>query len=487
MGEARQPLPEEQIPRLVQDADVRAHEMTGQDAFVHSCIDGVLNVDDIADITVLSREEAVASIERLVALGLVEWVTPKASSAPPETELSSDVELDEELHKHIHETYHRSTKLNHYELLGVEMDARRSDIREAYFAMSKTFHPDAYFGKNLGPYKSQMEVIFRRITDAYEAVGRSKKREAYDRYLRHSMAVASTEKQIERVEERAKAMARALTKAPVAERLAEPVQPGAGPREWKPSQAPAKTTRSEGPPSGAPSSADQERMRRKRELLERRLGTRGRRPPPSTQPSRSIPAPTTRVGAKTALRDLTRSLKQTAVLTGGIDRAQNHLEAARIAEAEGDLAAAATALRLALALDSSNTALQNQYERINTQLRVQLLDIHRQQARYEEDNNMWSAASISWAKVAEAAPEDPVAPRRAAKALLSAGGDLRKARDFALRSLEIEPNAVDTHVLLARIYIEAGMENSAAKELDEAAKLDPTHEMVNNLRKQLGG
>ena len=181
MGEARQPLPEEQIPRLVQDADVRAHEMTGQDAFVHSCIDGVLNVDDIADITVLSREEAVASIERLVALGLVEWVTPKASSAPPETELSSDVELDEELQKHIHETYHRSTKLNHYELLGVEMDARRSDIREAYFAMSKTFHPDAYFGKNLGPYKSQMEVIFRRITDAYEAVGRSKKREAYDR------------------------------------------------------------------------------------------------------------------------------------------------------------------------------------------------------------------------------------------------------------------------------------------------------------------
>mgnify|MGYP001549190190 FL=1 len=104
MGEARQPLPEEQIPRLVQDADVRAHEMTGQDAFVHSCIDGVLNVDDIADITVLSREEAVASIERLVALGLVEWVTPKASSAPPETELSSDVELDEELQKHIHET-----------------------------------------------------------------------------------------------------------------------------------------------------------------------------------------------------------------------------------------------------------------------------------------------------------------------------------------------------------------------------------------------
>jgi hypothetical protein len=31
------------------------------------------------------------------------------------------------------------------------------------------------------------------------------------------------------------------------------------------------------------------------------------------------------------------------------------------------------------------------------------------------------------------------------------------------------------------------MERSAAKELEEAAKLDPGHEMVKNLRKQLGG
>jgi hypothetical protein len=121
---------------------------------------------------------------------------------------------------------------------------------------------------------------------------------------------------------------------------------------------------------------------------------------------------------------------------------------------------------MALALDSSNSALKTQYERVNALLRVQLLDIHREQAKYEEENKMWSAASISWAKVAEAAPEDPVAPRLAAKALLSAGGDLRKARDFALRSLQIKADAIDTRVLLARIYIEAGMEHSAAKELD---------------------
>jgi tetratricopeptide (TPR) repeat protein len=174
-------------------------------------------------------------------------------------------------------------------------------------------------------------------------------------------------------------------------------------------------------------------------------------------------------------------------LTGGVDRAHNHVENARVAEAEGDLAAAATALRMAIALDSGNQALQQQYEQVNSRLRVELIDIHRGQAQYEEDNNMWSAASISWAKVADAAPGDPEAPRRAAKALMAAGGDLRKARDYAIRSLELKPDVLDTRLLLARIYIGAGMDNSAAKELDEAAKLDPKHEMVKNLRKQLVG
>jgi len=483
-------MPEEQIPQLVDGADVRAHEIAGQDAFVHSCIDGVLNVEDIADVTVLSSEEVRKSIERLIALELVEWITPKASSAPPDTDVVEDLEIGEELQRRVHETYHRADKLNHYQLLGVPMDADRAEIRKAYFALSKTFHPDAYFGKRLGTYKAQMEVVFRKVTDAYEAVGRPKKREAYDRYLRQSITVSSAEQKIDRVEERAQAMTKALTKTPVAERQAQLVNESASGGKWRPTEAPkeakpSNSAPSKPAPSVVPGTPEHERMLRKRELLERRLRGRGRRPPPG--PARSMPAPTSRVGKQTALRDLTRSLKQTAVLTGGVDRAQNHLEHARIAEAEGDLAAAATALRMAIALDAADQSVQEHYQRVNSQLRVQLLDIHREQAKYEEDNNMWAAASISWAKVADAAPNDPVAPRRAAKAILAAGGDLRKARDFAHRSLELKPDALDSRLLLARIYIDAGMDNSAAKELDEAAKLDPKHEMVKNLRKQLGG
>jgi len=475
-------MAEEKIPQQVEDVDVRAHDISAQEAFIHSCIDGVLNVDDIADLTVLAPAEVFASIERMVSLKVVEWVALNGSSAPPKTELVEDVDIDGAFQEQIIEAFDRADKLNHYELLGVEIDADRAEIRKAYFALSKTFHPDAYYGKRLGSFKAKMEVVFRKVTDAYEAVGRPKKREAYDRYLEQSIAVSAAEKQMDRVEERAQAMSRALTKAPVAERQAQPVAVTAAARDWQPSAAPPKAT-----PSVRPGTPEYDRMQRKRELLERRLGGRSQRSAQRGRPVRSMPAPTAKVGQKTALRDLTRSLKQTAVLTGGVDRAEHHIENARVAEADGDLAAAATALRMAIALDSSSAELQQQYQRVNSHLRVQLVDIHREQAKYEEENNLWAAASISWAKVAEAAPDDAIAPRRAAKALMAAGGDLRKARDFAHRSLELAPDSLETRLLLARIYIGAGMDASAGKELDEAAKLDPEHEMVKNLRKQLGG
>lgn len=475
----------EKIPKLVEGAEARAHEFGAKEGFVHSCIDGVLNVEDIADITVLAEDEVHAVVERLIGLNLVEWVEGKASSAPPTPEVDDTIDLAEAIQAQILEALHKADKLNHYERLGVEPDVDRAGIRKAYFALSKTFHPDAYYGKRLGDFKAKMEVVFRKITESYEALGRPEKRQAYDRYLQQRIAINAAEQQIDRVEQRAQAMTRALSKTPVIERQAASTPTAA---RWTPSNTPDVTqTRDSAPPAQSliPGSPEHQRMERRRELLERRLMGRAKREP--RRSGRSVPAPTMRVGKKTALRDLTRSLKHTAAITGGVDRAQHHIENARVAEVKGDLAAAATSLRMALALDSGSRELQEQYQRVNSKLRVELLDIHRQQARYEEENALWSAASISWAKVAEAAPDDPEAPRRAAKALLAAGGDLRKARDFALHSLDLNPDSVDTRVLLARIYLGAGMDNSARHELNEAAKLDPSHEIVKNLKKQLGG
>ena len=37
----------------------------------------------------------------------------------------------------------------------------------AYFELAAHFHPDKYFNKNLGTFKSKMEMLFTRVTEAH--------------------------------------------------------------------------------------------------------------------------------------------------------------------------------------------------------------------------------------------------------------------------------------------------------------------------------
>lgn len=81
---------------------------------------------------------------------------------------------------------HMIPDLTLYEQLGVEQQAERRAIRDAYFGMSKLFHPDAYFGQEMGAYRSMMETVFKQLTEAYEILSRKARRADYDRFLRAS-------------------------------------------------------------------------------------------------------------------------------------------------------------------------------------------------------------------------------------------------------------------------------------------------------------
>jgi curved DNA-binding protein CbpA len=469
----------ERSPQRVESIDIKQLEIDGLEGFVYSCIDGVLALEDLADLTGLDDEAVAQIVERLVALGAVRWPEERAQKESKGSAAQTDeqVVLDVEEQGYIRELYPRLGELTHYEVLGLQPDADKAAIRHSYFTLSKRFHPDSYFGKNLGTFKSQMEAIFTRLTDAYEVLGKKKKREAYDRYLSRNAAVSAVEHQMERGVERTEAMSGAPTEQPSIE--GSPAD--AAPRRRQ------RTTTAPGPREDREDMAA--RARRKRELLERRLRPRaGRTTQDSQAKARSSSmAPPQRVGHKAALRGLTASLKQSAAVTGGVDKVDHQLAFAREAEARGDLATAVTAVRMALAMAPDREGLKEEYRRLDAHLRVQLVDIHKEQANYEEENQMWAAASISWAKVADSCPEDPLPARRAAAALFRAGGDLRKARDYAQRSRDLDPKAVETLVLLGRIYVGAGMDASARKELQAAAKLDPGHEMVKNLLRELEG
>ena len=69
---------------------------------------------------------------------------------------------------------------DHYEMLGVARDASLADIKRAYFAAAKRFHPDALGALGLADVRGQAQEVFARIVQAYETLSDPARRRDYD-------------------------------------------------------------------------------------------------------------------------------------------------------------------------------------------------------------------------------------------------------------------------------------------------------------------
>src|SRR5690606_6014919 len=97
--------------------------------------------------------------------------------------LDEPAELDLERKKLILDLYYSLDQLTHYALLEVPENATKEQIKEAYYQRVGLFHPDRYFGKELGNFKARLEKVFGALTKAYDTLSRKRAREEYDRYL----------------------------------------------------------------------------------------------------------------------------------------------------------------------------------------------------------------------------------------------------------------------------------------------------------------
>jgi len=79
---------------------------------------------------------------------------------------------------------------------------------------------------------------------------------------------------------------------------------------------------------------------------------------------------------------------------------------------------------------------------------------------------------------------DENAARRTAEALLKSSGDLHRAQRYAQKAVQLAGNNTQNLVLLARVYLAAGLKLNAQRELEKAAKLDPRDQIVNNLLRE---
>lgn len=69
--------------------------------------------------------------------------------------------------------YFATEKKDFYEILGVKKGSASNDIKKAYFALAKQFHPDV----NKTP---EAKEKFGQINNAYETLSDDQKRKVYD-------------------------------------------------------------------------------------------------------------------------------------------------------------------------------------------------------------------------------------------------------------------------------------------------------------------
>jgi tetratricopeptide (TPR) repeat protein len=181
---------------------------------------------------------------------------------------------------------------------------------------------------------------------------------------------------------------------------------------------------------------------------------------------------------------LRQGLRTSATSANRTDPVVTQLKKAQDAERGGDLLTAASALQNALALDPNRLEIQEQYARVSAAVTRSLADNYEKQARYEEKMGKWAAAASSWERVAEGRPDNTLAARSAAEALLKAGGDLHRAQRHAQRAVDTAPSEVANVVVLARVLLAAGLRLNARRELEKAVNLDPQNEMIRNLLRE---
>jgi hypothetical protein len=210
-------------PRPNPAAEMGRHKLSPEEGFIYSRVDGNTSYGQICAISGLGEKKTAEILIRLKTMKLIlgegepmpvakspasEPVAPPAAEPrtepgpPPTIErpvrvaaegkkteeprsilatlddhssvdpilLTEGPALDETFKMRILRVHRRLAELNPYQLLGLAPGADKKDLKRAYFLASKEFHPDRYYGKNLGPYQQMLVDIFDKTSKGFEAL-----------------------------------------------------------------------------------------------------------------------------------------------------------------------------------------------------------------------------------------------------------------------------------------------------------------------------
>jgi hypothetical protein len=202
--------------------------------FILSCVDGLSSMADILSISPIGEEQTLRCIYGLISAGVIEpkgGASPLAEEAsiaaasappprakptaaapapaykppppsPPRVEIPKPavqvgkpkVEPPAEpsgpspeevaVREDIIEKHASLRGATIYDLLGITITANDGEVKKAYYAMAKKYHPDRHHSPYLRDVHGLLEELFGKITDAYQMLSSPLERNRYDAKIR---------------------------------------------------------------------------------------------------------------------------------------------------------------------------------------------------------------------------------------------------------------------------------------------------------------
>lgn len=315
---------------------------------------------------------------------------------------------------------------SHYTLLGVPEDADTKQVRQAYYDLSRHWHPDRFFRREVGEYAPKIEAIFSAITVAYQTLSNDRKREQYDQ---ERMAKQASQGRV--------SSRRRRRRSP---RSAQGTPSGA--EHLDAAETPLTNAEDEAQAKGA-TSQPQRRVRRRASRLTPRARTKYRK----------------QVMGKVRL-DIAENMR----------RAKIYYEAGKKDLADGQPLKAESSLYLAVKLDPRNQT----YQDLLNEAHEQSYQIRAQQfmnaAESAESFQNIQEAMYNYRKAVEYKSQNGQVYYRLAQLIRRFEKDTREALKHLRVAVQCTPNNAEFRIALAEVYAELDLGLNARREYQEAGK-----------------
>jgi curved DNA-binding protein CbpA len=224
---------EDAVPLVCESSDLTGTDLTPEEGFILSRLDGLTNVKTVCGISGLGREKTMDMIQSLYDKGMITFHGEEPSCSADETddgledeeiidsgaELETEAQADREggeqaktedvgagvgeggpgddlsplksrlrgklpkgddLLSVVEEIFVNLEHLSYYDVLGLGMKADQKQVKKAYLRATKSFHPDRFYRRADPETKRKLQEIFKQVNKGYKLLSDEEARKEYD-------------------------------------------------------------------------------------------------------------------------------------------------------------------------------------------------------------------------------------------------------------------------------------------------------------------